>query len=246
MALYGKAEVYTLMTSDKRNYEREHCAERVKSFIIRRNNNEKHVKNQNIFMLARAGFECRDDFIRCAYCLKVLEIKDDEEKMNLNQILKKHKDMAPECKYLIPYVQKPRYEDMKDIKERRKSFDAKKIHEAFSRISLEDLTCMGLFYREGIMEYLICYQCGKEIEYNEIDKHKSINSIWQMHANQRGYCSRVIFFSGISYQEKYQPIDDVYKEEQRIRTLVNDAYREAKETANYIRYYEWKKSKKKE
>ena len=132
---------------------------------------------------------------------------------------------------------------MQDIEERKESFDADKINKSFSRISLYDLTCMGLFYREGIMEYLICYQCGKEIEYNEIDKHKSINSLWQMHANQRGYCSRVIFFSGISYQEKYQSSDDVYKEEQRIRTLVNEAYREAKEMANYIRHYEWKNKK---
>ena len=157
MALYGKAEVYTLMTSDKRNYEREHCAERVKSFIIRRNNNEKHVKNQNIFMLARAGFECRDDFIRCAYCLKVLEIKDDEEKMSLNQILEKHKDMAPECKYLIPYVQKPRYEDMKDIKERIKSFDAKKntrsIFTNFSRrLNMHGLILSGRY--NGVSDLL--------------------------------------------------------------------------------------------
>ena len=235
MTFNGKEELYRLMTRDKNNEEWERCTERIKSFMIRRNNNGRHVKNQDIYILACAGFECRDDYIRCAYCLKILEIEDEEPKMNLHQLLEKHKAIEEECKYLIPYMQKPEHMSMQRSEERRKSFDKKKIHEDFSRISLEDLICMGLFYKEDTIAYLVCYQCGKEIEYDELDRHKAIESLWKMHANHKRYCSRVILHRGISYQERYQPTNDADKEEKRIRMLVNEAYREARETAKYVK-----------
>ena len=243
MTFNGREEIYKWMTRDGKNGEREGCIERIRTFIARRNNNERYVKKQDIYILACAGFECRDNNIRCAYCLKELKIEEEEPRMNLKQILEKHKKIELECKYLIPYVQKPVYENMQSVRERRKSFKKiiKRIHEEFSRISVDHFILMGLFYKEDTTKYLVCYQCGIKIEYDELDKHKTVDSLWRIHANQKRYCTKVILYKGISYQEKYQQTDDPYKEEMRIRMLIDEAYREAREIANYIKHCELEK-----
>ena len=79
---------------------------------------------------------------------------------------------------------------------------------------------------------------------DELDKHISYESLWQILAQQKEYCSRNILNRRISYQERNQPTTYPDEEEHRIRKLFNEAYIEAKE--NYIRLNEWKNIQKKE
>ena len=94
---------------------------------------------------------------------------------------------------------------------------------------------MGFFYEKYETEWLICFQCGKKIILDEVPEHTSIDGLWKRHVNKGRYCAKIIEKKGINFVEKYEPCKDVGDEEERIRSLINEAFRDQKETANYVK-----------
>ena len=231
MVISGQALIYWRMNTDKNNSEWDKNKQRIKSFQER----EDVVKNQCKYILAYAGFEVINDKITCSYCKKTLEINVDEKRMNLDQMLEAHLEIEPNCKYLIPIVQQAKYENMGQREVRKRSFEDGRIKKRFSRISEMNLVEMGFFYEKYETEWLICFQCGKKIILDEVPEHTSIDGLWKRHVNKGRYCAKIIEKKGINFVEKYEPCRDVGDEEERIRSLINEAFRDQKETANYVK-----------
>ena len=229
MVISGQSLIYWRMNTDKSNSEWDKNKQRIKSFEGR----EEVTKNQCKYILAYAGFEVVNDKITCTYCKKILKIKVDQKRMNLDQMLETHLEIEPNCKYLIPIGQQPEYEHMKQCEMRRKTFENGRIKKKFSRITELDLVEMGFFYEENETEWLICFQCGKKIMLDKVPEHTSIDGLWKRHVTKKRYCAKVIEKKGVQYVEKYEPCKDMSDEEERIRMLINEAFRDQKETANY-------------
>ena len=231
MVISGQALIYWRMNTDNNNSEWEKNKKRIKSFQDR----EEVVKNQCKYILAYAGFEAIGDKITCTYCNKMLKINIDEKRMNLDQVLEAHLEIEPNCKYLIPMVQQAEFESMKQPETRRKTFENGRIKKKFSRVTVTDLVEMGFFYEKNETEWLVCFQCGKKIILDEVPEHTSMDGLWKRHVTKRRYCAKMIEKKGVKFVEKYEPCKDVADEEERIRMLINEAFRDQKETANYVK-----------
>ena len=147
----------------------ENCGERLSSF-----ENCREGGKRDSVKWAKAGFKWNYvvDKLRCQYCYTTVDHVNVDEQGNeeLNAIKEQIKS-NPTCKFVAPFLQRPKHPEMQDIHEREKTFETTNGRMIINHSALRrEIANIVLFCREKrvvaeeeLMYEFVCYYCDMEI-----------------------------------------------------------------------------------
>ena len=192
--------------------EDEHYTYRLSSF---ENCDEGEIRNPAKW--AKAGFQWNAlvKKLRCQYCYTIIDHNNQEEiEKEEHNAIKEHIKSNPTCKFIAPFLQKPKHPEMASIEKREETF--KKIDEEMlisNEILRKEIVKSGLFcrIREDQRYELLCYYCNVEvciikneeedIGNTEEDRKAFLTQTLCEHIEESPSCAYMIQIKGLDFIE---------------------------------------------
>ena len=172
---------------------------------------------------AKAGFRWNYVFdkLRCQYCYTTVDhVNINENGDGEIDAIKEHIKSNPTCKFVAPFLQKPKHPELQDIRKREKTFETSDGRMVISNDVLKkEIANIGLFCREKrVFEEeepwyeLVCYYCDieicsihseeEDIGSSEEDRKAFVEQTIHNHIDESPSCAYMIQTKGVDFVEE--------------------------------------------
>ena len=143
-----------------------------------------------------------DNSIHCDYCHTVLHNYDLEK----DDILEEHVQKSPECRFILPFIQRPDNPSMQRFLARLESLNdpSCEMLQNTSFNSLQIVELGGFFDRRS--SEIKCYHCN--IVFEDLDEKENIDEIWAEHSRTSHDCGFLLRMKGCEFVMSYEELDD--------------------------------------